>query len=124
MSLEADLFTSLTHHAGLAALIGARLYPDAVPQGATLPALVYQRISTPRQHAMGSGCPVVTSRPRLQFTCWATTAAGALSLCEQLRAALQASGYAVTFDNEWPTIDKATGYHARYLDAFVAHTGA
>ena len=92
MSLESLLFTSLTGNSGLRSLISARLYPDVLPQGATLPAVVYQRISTPRQHTFGAGCPVAVSRPRLQYACWATTPAAALAVCEALRSALQASG--------------------------------
>lgn len=124
MSIESLLFTSLTGNSGLRSLISARLYPDVLPQGATLPAVVYQRISTPRQHTFGAGCPVAVSRPRLQYACWAATPAAALAVCEALRSALQASGYAVTFDSETTMREPESGLYVRYLDAFVAHTGA
>jgi len=123
MSIEATLFTALTTYAGLSTLIAARLYPDAVPQGATLPCIVYQRISTPRTQVLGSTQAVAVSRPRFQFSCWALTASGALAVADQLRAALLATSYPVTLESEYTLRDPDSNYSRRNIDAFVGHSG-
>lgn len=123
MSIESSLFTALSTNVGLSALIGARLYPDVIPQGATLPCVVYQRISTPRFQVLGSTQAVAVSRPRIQFSCWAGTAAGALAVCAALRTALLATSYAVTLDSEYTLRDPDSAYFRRNLDVFVAHVG-
>ena len=123
MSIESSLFTALTGNAALTALIGTRLYPDAMPQGAVLPCIVYQRISTPRTQGFGSSQPVIVSRPRLQFSCWALTASAALAVCAALRTALLATSYPVTLESEYTLRDPATNYARRNLDVFIAHAG-
>jgi len=79
----------LTGYAGLSALIGSRVYPLRLPQGATLPAVTYQRISNLylSSHDNAGG----TARPRFQFNCWGLTYASAQAVNIQLRAAL--NGY-------------------------------
>jgi hypothetical protein len=123
MSTESTLFTALTNHAGLSALIAARVYPDAVPQGATLPCVVYQRVSTPRRQVFGSAQAVAVSRPRFQLSCWALTASAALDLAAQLRAALLSLSLPVTLDSEYTLRDADTGFTRRCIDAFVGHAG-
>lgn len=125
-SIEASLYSTLTTYAGLTALISTRVYAEEMPQGATLPCIVYRRISTPRVQAFGSAQTIVSSRPRFQFTCWAPAQGGALvaiGVIGQVRAALQASSYAVTFADERPLRDPDTDLHRRDLDAFVLHAG-
>lgn len=124
MSIESTLFSALTTHAGLRALIAARLYPDAMPQGVTLPCVVYQRISTPRTQVFGSTQAVLISRPRFQFSCWALTGSGALDVAAQLRIALLALPYPVTLDSEYTLRDPDSNYSRRNIDAFVGHSGA
>ena len=123
MSIESSLFTALTTHAGLRALIAARLYPDAMPQGVTLPCVVYQRISTPRFQVLGATQAVAVSRPRFQFSCWALTASGALAVAAELRAALLAMPNPVTLDSEYTLRDPDSNYARRNIDAFVGHSG-
>lgn len=87
--LEEGLFTYLSTYAGLVSLIEARVYPDFMPQGATLPCLTYQRISTPRNLSHDtSGIGSDLAHPRFQFTTWATTKESAKAINEQVRAAL------------------------------------
>jgi len=117
MSIESDLFTALT------GVVAGRVYPEAMPQGATLPCIVYRRVSTPRAQAFGSGQTVVRSRPRFQFTCWALTAAAALDLAAQLRTALLAMSKPVTLDNEYTLRDVESGYRRRDIDALIGHAG-
>lgn len=46
MSAESDLFDALRLDAGVAALVGARIYPYERPQGSALPAIVFGRTQT------------------------------------------------------------------------------
>lgn len=87
--LEEGLFSYLSNFAGLVALIGARVYPMKLPQGATLPALTYQRISTPRELThQSAGATGDLAHPRFQFDAWAATQKAAKLIIDQVRAAL------------------------------------
>lgn len=87
--LEEGLASYLETYAGLTPLIGARTYPMFIPQGAVLPCLTYQRISTPRilTH-QSSGASGDLAHPRFQFDAWATTQKAAKAIIDQVRAAL------------------------------------
>lgn len=87
MELEVALYTYLSTHAGLIALTSTRIYPDDLPQSPTYPAVVFNMISGPRVHAMGSD-PGLTY-PRYEFTCWGSTKASARAVALQVIAALQ-----------------------------------
>lgn len=87
--LEEGLASYLETYAGLVALIGDRVYPTRIPQGATLPCLTYQRISTPRVMTNDdSGATGTLAHPRFQFDAWATTQKAAKAVTDQVRAAL------------------------------------
>jgi hypothetical protein len=69
MSLASDLYTVLTGDAGVAALIGTRLYPDVAPPGAALPRATYQFIDRHAlQHFNGRVSEVLIAD--LQIDCW------------------------------------------------------
>lgn len=87
MSIEESLFTRLSTHAGLSALVSARIYPLILPQKPTLPAVTYTRVSGERVSAMGAD--TVIARPRFQVSCFASTYASARAVAAQVRAALQ-----------------------------------
>lgn len=96
MTLEAELRTYTLAGAGVAALVGTRMHARMLPQTPTLPALVYQRVDTRREHDMAG--PDGLPRPRIQLTCWATTPAGAYDLAAAVRARLD--GYS----GAWGTV--------------------
>lgn len=86
--METILFTRLSTYAGLAALVGSRIYPIIMPQGVTYPAVTYQRIATePRESCMVED--VGWARARMQVTAWAETFSAARAIIEQVRGALQ-----------------------------------
>ena len=72
---------------GLTALVGTQIYAKKVGQSATGPAVVYDRIATDRQHAMGADTGLVMAR--MQIQCWGDSQAEAERVSEQVRAALQ-----------------------------------
>lgn len=92
MSLEAALYSKLTGDSGVAALVAGRVYPMHLPQASTLPALVYERISTVRAYAHdGQQSPTVV---RMQVDSVAGTLAVARSCAEAVLACL--SGFVGT----------------------------
>ena len=93
MTLEAELRTYTLAGAAVAALVGTRMHAHMLPQTPTLPAIVYQRIDTRREHDMAG--PDGLPRPRMQVTSWATTPAGAYDLAAAVRARLD--GYKGTW---------------------------
>lgn len=94
--LEENLYTYLQTKAAVTALVSTRVYPDAAPQTATLPFLVYTRISTVREHKFGSaGTETGLTQSRIQIDCYASTYSGVSALSEQVRLAL--SGFRGTF---------------------------
>lgn len=86
MILEEGIYAHLTDDAGVAALVGTRIYPLQVPQDVTLPAVAYQRISGPRDHAHDG--PTGLVRARVQFSALGSTYLEAKTVTEALRAAL------------------------------------
>ena len=85
MSFEEGLFFYLDNYAGLSAEIDDRLYPLLLPQGATLPAVVYKRISTPRMLELENS---FLPHPRFQFDVFAGSFPRAKAVAEQVRLAL------------------------------------
>ena len=85
--LEAAIFTRLSGYAGLTALTSTRIYPVILPQGPTYPAVTYQRIDGPREHALASDMGL--AHPRIQVDSWGKTYASAKSVATQVRGALQ-----------------------------------
>lgn len=83
--IAAYLIASATIHA----VVADRIYPMMIPQGATIPCLTYQRISTPRIVTHDSaGATGDLTNPRFQFDAWATTQKDAKAISDVLRANL------------------------------------
>jgi len=87
MSIEETLFTRLSTHAGLIALVGARIYPLVAPEGVAKPFVIYQRISTGGPHTMGTDPPLES--PRFQVSAYGDTYSSAKTVAVQILAALQ-----------------------------------
>lgn len=83
MSLQSDIKTAL---AGIA---GNRVYPEAAPDAASLPLVVYRKAgSEPLMTLQGYAG---TTRFTMVFDCWARTYAEAITLADQVRTALEAA---------------------------------
>src|SRR4030067_1656130 len=89
MPIESALYSRLTAVSGVTALVSTRIYPNAIPQNISLPAIAYQIISTDRnyRHAGQSNMAL----PRIQITVEAASYSSAVAVCAAIRAAL--SGY-------------------------------
>lgn len=87
MSAPADLRTYLLAQSGVSTLIGTRMYPDALPEGATLPAVVYYRISGTHVESLGGIKAAGTCR--VQLDAYAATRLAADAVGDALVAALR-----------------------------------
>jgi hypothetical protein len=85
--LEQALFTRLSTHAGLSALVSTRVYPLVAPQNPTLPYVTYQRVASSRVSAMGTDPGVAEAL--MQIDCWGETYLSALSVATKARLALE-----------------------------------
>lgn len=123
----------LKGYAGLTALVSTRIYPQPLPQGATLPAVTYKRISTPRvmSHSGASGLAM----PRFQFDCWSEDVLEARQVANQVRIALTAfrgtmggaGGVSVQGGfpkNELGDYDPTPGRYRAILDVVIHHQEA
>lgn len=100
------------------ATVGA-VYPLTMPTGATLPGMCYQFISEiPMRHHGGADMV----RRRLQVSCWANTYAGAVTLGDQVRAALdlnQSNIELITAENISDFKDPEANKYRRIVEFFV-----
>ena len=95
MPIAAALCTILNDAPAVTNIIGTGIYPSILPADAELPALVYQKISGPRDHVTAG--PSGLASPRFQITCWAKTYKKVVELAEAVRQTLD--GYAGTVDS-------------------------
>jgi hypothetical protein len=127
MSIEAAIVSIVKASGYLDGLIGGRIYPNIVPQAATLPAVAYQRISGARYHTHTG--PASLARPRFQFAILAETYAAARAVAEAIRLTL--NGYAGTvsgttiqsiqLQNEIDQYDKGENRPVILIDFYIYH---
>ncbi len=86
MAIEDALYTRLSGHAGLSALVGDRIYPVKLPQSPVYPAIIYESRGGDRLHNMGVDAGI--RRPIFQIACFAATYDAATNVGEQVIAAL------------------------------------
>ncbi len=72
--------------AEVAALVGPRVYPLRIAQGASMPAIAYQRVSASRAQSLRG--PTGLANPRIQVTCWGDSYKSAKDVATQVRLAL------------------------------------
>lgn len=84
--IEEALVDILEADAAVAAVVDDRIYPIVLPQGAMLPAIVYQRISGPRAETMQG--PSGLAWPRFQFVSVGATFGDAMAVAVAVRQAL------------------------------------
>jgi hypothetical protein len=90
--LEEALYDYLTNDAGVAALVGDRVYPVRAPENPTVPYIRWQRIGAQRFYTHDSFEDTdAYVRARVQFTCIAVSPLQAIEVKEAVLLAL--SGY-------------------------------
>lgn len=128
--VETTLRAALIADPTFAALCGARVYAELMPQNARLPAVVYSRIWTDRDSAMGADTGLVSAR--IQWSCFAESGAGVAgfdaveAVAAALRGVLQryrAGAIQDTFiENETTTYESDSTRHGRVIDTLVHFT--
>jgi len=88
MTLRTVVYDRCVGHAGIAALVGIRVYPDRLPEDVTYPAITYlapvsENGATYRTHDGAGG----RKESRVQFNSYAETGDGADALADQVRVA-------------------------------------
>lgn len=133
--MAANIYKSLPHFleasGALLALVSTRFYPVSLPPGATLPAIVFQDVSTSSTQLHGQR--TILPIKRFQFTIYAVS----ISSCDAIATALKSrlDGYkgqmgtgsylteveAVIFKNEISDNDQQTNLHLRYQDYIIQY---
>lgn len=127
-TIEEAVRTYLSTYPELATLVNDRIYPAYRHQEASLPAIVYQRISTARLLTHDQK-PEDLSTPRFQFTIMATTYLEALTVKEALHNALTGKKGViggVRIDSALPALeqdgyDTNAGEYSLIVDYFIAY---
>lgn len=86
MTIKSEIYTRLTTHAGLSALVSDRVYPGVRPQGSGLPAISYRTAGKAKHSAMGKDAPIV--KQRFQFDVWDDDPDGRDAVVKELESAL------------------------------------
>jgi uncharacterized protein DUF3168 len=127
--IEAGLFTLLSTNAGISALVATRIYPLRIPEGATLPAVAYHKVTGPRTHSKDGDMSL--SHPRFQVTCWAKDYSDAKAVRDAVIAALD--GFTdggtmggvvvdqVIVENDLDLLDNQTLEFGASIDAIIWH---
>jgi hypothetical protein len=102
VSIESNLYSFLSGKAAVTALVSTRIYPLKLPQGYSLPAISYQRVSSPRLYALSGTTGRL--RARIQLDCWADTYSAVKGLADAVRGEL--NGHTGTFGSS--TVDSLT----------------
>lgn len=122
------IFSKLSAHAGLSALVGTRISPQPLAQRPTLPAVTFQKISNAFGSDRGDSGKATIERPRYQFDCYGATYSSAHSVAQQLREALAAIAQASNprvdvayLQDELDYYEPETGRYRVIVDAFIWH---
>ena len=114
MEIEEALTSYLLDFSGLTALIGDKLYPDEIPQGIKLPAVIYSKVSDVKDHTLVGQNRLES--PMIQFAAFAGSKTAARAIANQLKAALcdlqgELSGLEVQYirlENEISSLEKSS----------------
>lgn len=84
--MSAFIYSILANDADVAALVGTRIYPMFVPQGASMPAITYQRIVGVRDHVLDGTTEMAEAV--YQINCWSDEYSETRDLADAVRGAL------------------------------------
>lgn len=117
MSAETDLYAALAASTALAALVGNRVYPDAIPEDQAPPAVVYQRANTSPVTTIGG--QTLAEEVRFSITSWARTRATADAAGDAIIAALDT--VSTPYADRSAGIDTETGLFATSVEVDWFH---
>lgn len=117
MSSETDLYAALAVNTALAAIVGDRIYPDAIPEDKAPPAVVYQRANTRPVTTIGG--QTLAEEVRFSITAWAKTRAAAEAAADGVVAAIALAGH--PYADRAAGIDTETGLFATAVEVDWFH---
>lgn len=91
MSAESELYSVLSAHAPLTALVSTRIYPDAIPEDKSLPAVVFSRMSTDPIFTVHGNA--VAETVRFHVAAWGVTRTAAQGVADAVYVALNNAKY-------------------------------
>ena len=94
MDISADIRTRTLADGTVTALVGTRMYSDALPQNTIMPAITYFVVDTVPQECLTAIADVSTAR--IQIDCFADDRGGANSLADAVRLALEMKNHVLT----------------------------
>ena len=118
MSAETDLYAALSGRASLTALVGTHIYPDAIPEGDTLPAVVYQRGGTEPITTLQN--QTVAEQVRFGITAWSKSRITADAVADEIVTAI--SGASNPLADRSSGFDSEMGLHAVTVECEWWHT--
>lgn len=84
--IETLIYTALTTDTAIKRRINTRIYPVVMPQGVTLPAVSYQRVSADQNDTLSGRSGLVNAH--IVINCWARNYDEAKALAQEIRAAM------------------------------------
>lgn len=108
MSLASALYDALGGHAGLGALVGARIYPDVAPMAVATPYVVWSEVGNTPMNNMAGGVPDVNNY-RVQIAVLAGSALQGRNVAEQVRAAMAAASGFKALEVDYGSLDYEDG---------------
>lgn len=131
MSAIKVTYALLSGAAAVTALVPAdRICPVFLPQGKTMPAIVFEPISAIRPGAIDAYAPTHLTRARVQINLIAVDYAGVLQLLEAVKPAMQfqrgviagVTVHSVLHAGEGPAVyDQQLGLVSQAIDFFITH---
>jgi type II secretory pathway pseudopilin PulG len=130
--IESEMYSYLQDQSNITDLIGTRLYPDAAPQTAILPLIVYAKQSTDRNHTLRGAVGICTAR--IQLDVYGSSRTVCESIMDLVRLSVDGfqGNWGTTFihlckfDSESVSWDletaKDTGIHQSTVDLVVTFT--
>lgn len=114
MSAESDLYAALTADVALAALVGERIYPDAIPQDEALPAVVFASRAEPD---FGLDNTLLATRTVISIGCWGATRTSATAVADAVKAVLVAQD--LTWSGPDNGFDPEVGAYSATIDTDI-----
>lgn len=94
MSAHAEIKAALVAHAGLAALVGAKIRADLAQEKDVLPFIVFKRVAYNPVYGLDNS--LHAAQETFAIECWATHRAESVAVAEQAMAALAVAGMPAT----------------------------
>ena len=117
MSIEADMVTYILTRTAITDIIATRIYYQKLPEFPTLPAIVYNRISSLRSRTHDGDSNL--SKPRIQYSIWADTDTAVMALADAFEdefksfsgTAGSSTVYATIVENRLSLIDEESKFY-------------